>query len=283
MNRRRSRSGSALRFAVEALDSRIVLSTAGASAALPGVAEVAGHVAKAAPTTTTLEVHAGTLGQPITFTASVHAASSAGAPTGTVNIVDHGQVVATLALSPGATPDIAFRGPNGRVHTISPTISHGSATLAQPPGGSAYYFGKHAVSAVFVPGGGFAGSAATKAFSVALPSYTPLAGGTKIATIAAGSGPAIQAGQTAKVLYTGYLASNGHIFDSSSKDGGTPLAFTVGAGQVVPGFDAGTAGMQAGETRIIAIPPAQGYGNTASGPIPAHSTLIFVVTLGSIS
>jgi peptidylprolyl isomerase len=110
-----------------------------------------------------------------------------------------------------------------------------------------------------------------------------MAGGVKIATIAQGSGSGIQSGQTASVLYTGYLASNGHIFDDSINDGGTPLSFTLGAGQVVPGFDAGTAGMQAGETRVIMIPPAEGYGATANGPIPGNSTLIFVVTLKSIS
>ena len=115
------------------------------------------------------------------------------------------------------------------------------------------------------------------------PAYTALAGGVQIATIAQGSGPAIQSGQTASVFYTGYLAKNGHIFDDSINDGGTPFSFTVGAGQVVTGFDEGTLGMQVGETRIVLIPPAEGYGNVANGPIPAHSTLIFVVTLESIS
>ena len=43
-----------------------------------------------------------------------------------------------------------------------------------------------------------------------------------------------------------------------------------------------TVGMQAGETRIISIPAAEGYGSTAAGSIPANSNLIFVVTLTSI-
>ena len=115
------------------------------------------------------------------------------------------------------------------------------------------------------------------------PAYTTLAGGVKVATVAPGSGSEIQPGQTANVLYTGYLAKNGQIFDDSSDHGGAPLSFTVGAGEVVPGFDEGTAGMKVGETRIISIPPAEGYGSTANGPIPANSTLIFVVTLESIS
>jgi peptidylprolyl isomerase len=41
--------------------------------------------------------------------------------------------------------------------------------------------------------------------------------------------------------------------------------------------------MQVGESRIIVIPPSEGYGPTANGPIPGNSTLAFVVTLESIS
>jgi peptidylprolyl isomerase len=118
---------------------------------------------------------------------------------------------------------------------------------------------------------------------VGQPAYTALAGGVKVATIAPGTGPEIQSGQTASVFYTGYLAKNGQIFDDSINDGGAPFSFPLGAGQVVPGFDAGTVGMKVGESRVILIPPSEGYGARANGPIPANSTLIFVVTLESIS
>jgi FKBP-type peptidyl-prolyl cis-trans isomerase len=121
------------------------------------------------------------------------------------------------------------------------------------------------------------------AFTVSQPSYTSLANGVKIATIVPGTGPAIQTGQTASVLYTGYLAKGGQIFDDSINDGGAPFSFQVGAGQVIPGFDAGAVGMQVGETRIIEIPAAQGYGRTGSGSIPPNANLIFVLTLESIS
>ena len=148
---------------------------------------------------------------------------------------------------------------------------------------AARLFREAPVSAEFIPSRRFLEEHRRKAFTVTKPAYTTLAGGVKIATIAPGSGPAIQSGQTANVLYTGYLAKNGQIFDDSINDGGAPLSFTLGSGQVIPGFDAGTVGMQVGETRIIQIPPAEGYGAMANGPIPANSTLIFVVTLESIS
>jgi FKBP-type peptidyl-prolyl cis-trans isomerase len=270
MNRRRSRTAPALSFALESLEGRVVLSAIGT--ALPqGSVEVAAQVLKNASTVSTLAVHAGTLGQPITFTATVRAPASAGSPTGTVSITDHGNVIAKLTLSPTTSTNSKY------------AYSSGTYTLTQQPGGSAFYFGKYTVSATLIPGGGFSKSSVSKTFTVSKPAYTDLANGVKIETIAPGSGPQIQAGQTASVMYTGYLASNGQIFDDSINDGGAPFSFTVGAGEVVPGFDAGTAGMQVGETRIVEIPASQGYGSESNGAIPPNSTLIFVLTLESIS
>ena len=191
--------------------------------------------------------------------------------TGTVNIVDHGQVIQTITLAPTTSTNPRF------------AYSQGTGTYTPQLGGAAPYFGRYTVSAQFIPSGSFVKSSAKKVFQVSEPAFTTLSGGVEVATIAQGSGPAIQSGQTAGVLYTGYLAKTGVVFDDSSSHGGTPLGFTLGSGQVIPGFDAGTVGMQVGETRIIVIPPSEGYGATANGPIPANSTLIFVLTLESIS
>jgi hypothetical protein len=273
MNRKRARFAPALSVVDGALERRLVLS---GGILHPQAAAVAAHAVRMAATRTTLDVSAGTLGQPITFSVTVRAPAAAVAPQGTVNIVDHGQVIQTLTLSP--TVAAAATGTSART-----ALSSATAALTPQPGGSGYFFGRHVVSAVFVPGGAFAKSSAGKTFTVSPPAYTTLSGGVQVATIAHGTGPAIQSGQTANVLYTGYLASNGQIFDDSSSHGGAPFGFTLGAGQVIPGFDAGVAGMQAGETRIVVIPPARGYGATATGSIPANSTLIFVLTLKSIS
>lgn len=269
MNKRRHRFSPADSFFQETLESRVVLSV---STVHPATAEVAGRAAHHESTTTTLAIHGGTLGQPTTFNVTVRAAAALGSPQGTVNLVDHGTgtTVATLSLTPTTS------------HNARSAYSTASYTLTPQPGGDAYFFGRHSITAQFVPNGSFTASSMTKNFTVAQPHYTTIANGVKIATIANGQGPAIQSGQNAKVLYTGYLAKTGSIFDESLRHGGTPLGFKVGAGQMIPGFDAGTVGMQVGETRIIEIPASQGYGSAANGPIPANSTLIFVVTLKSI-
>lgn len=67
----------------------------------------------------------------------------------------------------------------------------------------------------------------------------------------------VKKGDNVRVHYTGKF-DDGQVFDSS--DGGEPLAFTVGAGQVIPGFDSAMVGMQIGETKQIVIPPDEAYG-----------------------
>jgi peptidylprolyl isomerase len=266
MANRRSRFTPSFSLAGEILESRLVMSASGATM---GAAQVAQSVHNVA-TQTTVAVSAGTLGQPVTYTVTVRAPASAGSPEGTVSLVDHGAVLQSVTLSPSTT-------------TGKYAYSQGTYTVTPQPGGPAYFFGKHSVSAQFLPDAGFSKSVASKTFTVSQPDFTTLSDGVKVATIVPGTGPQIQSGQTANVLYTGYLAKNGEIFDDSTNDGGTPFTFSLGAGQTIPGFDAGTVGMQAGETRIIQIPAAEGYGATANGPIPANSTLIFVQTLESIS
>jgi hypothetical protein len=178
------------------------------------------------------------------------------------------------------------RPPSGRPpdRSRSPsTVSQATYTLDQQPGGIYYYFGKQPVGATYLPAGPFTKSAGSATFTVAKPVYTALPDGVEIATAVPGSGPAIGTGQTASAFYTEYLAKNGKAVDYSVKDGDTTFPYTLGAGDVITGFDEGTVGMQVGETRVLLIPPAEGYGSTTNGAIPKNSTLLFVVTLESIS
>lgn len=67
----------------------------------------------------------------------------------------------------------------------------------------------------------------------------------------------VQNGDKVKVHYHGKLRS-GETFDSS--EGREPLEFTVGGGQVIPGFDAGVMGMQVGDKRTVEIDVKEAYG-----------------------
>ena len=107
----------------------------------------------------------------------------------------------------------------------------------------------------------------------------------QIVDLQPGSGAAIVAGQKAVVDYTGWLyetsaADNkGKQFDSS-KSAGQPFRFTVGAGQVIKGWDQGVAGMKVGGKRRLTIPSDMAYGDVGAGNlIPPGATLIFDVDL----
>ena len=97
-----------------------------------------------------------------------------------------------------------------------------------------------------------------------------------------GTGPEPKAGQKVSVHYTGWLDDGGKPgkkFDSS-RDRGTPFSFTLGAGQVIAGWDTGVATMKTGGKRTLIIPSDQGYGaRGAGGLIPPNATLIFDVEL----
>ena len=91
-------------------------------------------------------------------------------------------------------------------------------------------------------------------------------------------------GDTLVMNYTGRL-TNGTVFDSNVEpkfNHVTPFEFTLGAGQVIQGWDEGLVGMKVGEKKTLTIPPEKAYGNRAIGSIPANSTLIFEVELVAI-
>lgn len=94
----------------------------------------------------------------------------------------------------------------------------------------------------------------------------------------AGNGKRPEAGSTVKVHYTGRLA-NGTEFDNSIKRN-TPFEFSVGIGQVIPGWDEGISLMDEGAEYTLIIPSKLAYGpQGAGGVIPPHATLIFETQL----
>jgi FKBP-type peptidyl-prolyl cis-trans isomerase 2 len=68
----------------------------------------------------------------------------------------------------------------------------------------------------------------------------------------------VESGNTVKVHYTGTF-ENGEVFDSSV--GSEPISFTIGAKQVIPGFENALMGMSVGESKTVTLSPEEGYGN----------------------
>ncbi|MFJ2216198.1 FKBP-type peptidyl-prolyl cis-trans isomerase [Streptomyces sp. NPDC101062] len=97
-----------------------------------------------------------------------------------------------------------------------------------------------------------------------------------------GDGEVATPGANVKVHYVGVAFSTGEEFDSSWNRSG-PLPFTLGAGQVIAGWDQGVQGMRVGGRRQLTIPPHLAYGDRGAGArIAPGETLIFVCDLVSV-
>jgi len=90
-----------------------------------------------------------------------------------------------------------------------------------------------------------------------------------------GSGAEVKNGDKVTIHYVGTLL-NGKQFDSS-REKNQPFEFTVGAGEVVAGFDKGLLGMRRGGLRKLRIPPMAAYGSNPNGGIPPNSVLNFEI------
>lgn len=103
--------------------------------------------------------------------------------------------------------------------------------------------------------------------------------GVYVKSVKKGTGDKVEPLQTVKVHYTGRFV-DGTVFDSSVERG-EPFKFTVGAGQVIPGWDATVADMKVGDKVTVLIPSdlAYGDGSTTYGSIPPYSPLVFDIEL----
>jgi peptidylprolyl isomerase len=103
-----------------------------------------------------------------------------------------------------------------------------------------------------------------------------------IKEIEKGSGATAKSGDEVTVQYVGVDYKNGKEFDSSWSRN-EPFSFQLGAGQVIPGWDQGIAGMKVGGRRELIIPPNLAYGSAGAPPsIGPNETLIFVVDLEAV-
>jgi FKBP-type peptidyl-prolyl cis-trans isomerase len=106
--------------------------------------------------------------------------------------------------------------------------------------------------------------------------------GLQIEDVVVGTGDEAKAGQKVTVHYRGTL-TNGTEFDASYNRN-QPFTFSLGAGEVIKGWDQGVAGMKVGGKRKLTIPPDLGYGaRGAGGVIPPNATLVFDVELLKVS
>jgi FKBP-type peptidyl-prolyl cis-trans isomerase len=108
--------------------------------------------------------------------------------------------------------------------------------------------------------------------------------GVQAQILKSGEGDSAETGNLVAVHYVGRL-EDGTVFDSSYERG-EPFSFNLGAGQVIPGWDAGVVGMKEGEVRQLVISPEMAYGpagirhpQTGEVIIPENATLIFDVEL----
>lgn len=112
--------------------------------------------------------------------------------------------------------------------------------------------------------------------------WIELKGGLKVKDLIVGDGEEARRGQMLQVRYTGWL-EDGTEFDSNV-EGGAPLAFELGAGRVIKGWERGLEGMRVGGRRQLWIPSKLGYGRRGAGSkIPPDADLTFEVELVAVS
>ena len=105
----------------------------------------------------------------------------------------------------------------------------------------------------------------------------------QVTDVKVGTGTEATNGRSVTVHYTGWLynetAANHHGSQFDSSRDKQPYTFTLGAGQVIKGWDQGVLGMKVGGQRTLIIPPSLGYGAGGNPPIPGNATLVFDVEL----
>lgn len=99
-----------------------------------------------------------------------------------------------------------------------------------------------------------------------------------------GTGAALTSGRKGSVVYRGWL-TNGTLVDQSPASSGgepQPYTFTMGAHEVILGWEEAMYGMKAGGQRLLIVPPAVGYGSEGKGLVPPNAVLVFEVRLTSV-
>jgi peptidylprolyl isomerase len=151
----------------------------------------------------------------------------------------------------------------------------GSATSSTAAGGGALI----AIAPIPAADRSPAGTSGT-APTVTVPSGAPPTS-LESADLIAGTGKVASPGDMITVQYVLATYSSGKVVQSSWTS--QPFSFTLGAGEVIPGWDKGVVGMKVGGRRELIIPPSLGYKDQSPGPgIAPDDTLVFVIDLLSV-
>ena len=245
---------------VESLEQRTFLSASSASAIHADVVTPSAHIA--------LHVsrHVAKLAQTVSMSVQVTAKKKFGPVAGSIEFLNHG------------TPIQAATGT-----TLQLTLdAKGRTSYAFGVGDVALYAGKNAIRAAFVSSNSLPNALSPMAaINVTIPRLDTASDGLQTATIIHGHGKGAVAGQMAAIDYTGFLTSDNSIFDYGPSDLATGLTFPIESSpeQVISGVDQGVLGMKMGETRVVAIPAALGFGANGSGVIPPNANLLFMMKL----
>ncbi len=162
-----------------------------------------------------------------------------------------------------------------RTLTIPAELGYGERKRGKIPANSVLIFTIEVLE-VAAP---FAAPQAAEAFNAAPVKTTDIEGMT-VTDYKLGEGKGAAKDDVVYVHYTGTL-KDGTEFDSSIPRG-KPIAFPLGQGRVIAGWDKGIEGLKVGGLRKLQIPAVLGYGDHATGAIPANSDLVFTVELMGI-
>jgi len=187
---------------------------------------------------------------------------------------------------PGWTKGIPGMKPGGiRKLVISPEMGYGNRASGKIPPGSTLIFEVELLDTT--PGPRPRRTPAPTDLSKLTDGTLPTAddpglkpigdGGLKYRDLKEGDGAAAPAGAKVVMDYTGWLLSDGTVFDSSWKEGREPL--DMGLEGLIKGWQQGVPGMKVGGVRKLVIPAALAYGEGGRPGIPPNSTLVFEIEL----
>ncbi len=183
-------------------------------------------------------------------------------------------IVVVVAIAIIVSAALLFRGKS--TPTTTTTVAAAPTTTTAPVTSTTTAPVHFAPVASPSPAGTF-GKAPTVIVPAGAPPTTP-----EMSNLITGTGPAAKVGQKLTVQYVLATYSTRKVIQSSWT--AQPFTFTLGAGQVITGWDKGMVGMRVGGRRELILPPSLGYGAVArGGGIAANDTLVFVVDLLKIS